>query len=92
MTQVHKLHPDMQQFLNNGGVKPVVHYRPDYYQFIPKEPGQRAMVYPVDHPNHLPVHCVSNEKMCFTSTVIRVGENGEFETLNTIYRPVATEK
>jgi hypothetical protein len=66
-------------------VKPVVHYRNDGSQRIPL--GKFAFVRPIDHPNHVPGHNVSNKEMVVTSKVIRIGSNGEFETMNTIYRP-----
>ena len=66
----------------NAGIelkeKPVVHYRPDPYDFI-KE-GKGAEVYALDHPR-------LGERYVYTSKVIVVGQNGQFETLNTIYVP-----
>jgi hypothetical protein len=48
--------------------------------------GRSAIVFPVDHYNS---ESVSNKKYVVTSTVLRVDEeSGEFETLNTIYRPL----
>lgn len=68
--------------------KPVVHYTPNPKQYIPVHPGGSALVWPVDHTNHVPGQRVSNSTWCTTSEVVRVGDNGEFETLNTIYKPV----
>ena len=63
--------------------KKVVHYTSVF-----REPvvGQSAIVTPIDHPD---TENVSNTKPVFTSQVVRVRaypDNGEFETLNTIYR------
>lgn len=88
MNQLLTPNPEMVEFLAKGNTKPVVHYTPNPHQFIPDVVGKGAMVWPVDHPNHLFSQNVSNETACFTSAVIRIGENGEFETLNTIYKPV----
>ena len=67
------------------GIKPVVHYVPTFTDVITV--GFPAWVHPVDH--HSPL--VSNERMCRTSMVIAIGEEGEFETNNTKYEPVGQE-
>lgn len=61
--------------------KPVVLYDAsiEYHVKI----GSRALVHPLNHPSEL----VSNTTYILTSNVVRIGENGEFETENTIYRP-----
>lgn len=46
--------------------------------------GNVAVVFPLNHPDFLRV---SNKDWAITSRVVAVGEKGEFETLNTIYRP-----
>lgn len=44
---------------------------------------------PVDHPNHLPGHGVSNLRVVRTSTVLSWDhETGRIETKNTIYMPL----
>lgn len=63
-------------------MKPIVHY-------IGKAErcGARALLHPVDHPNHLEGHDVSNEHLATTSTVLSwVGDR--IETKNTIYVPL----
>ena len=62
--------------------KPVVLYRMNVYHTIPGI-GAPAMVAPVNHPGTE----VSNTCHVLTSPIVRVGEDGEFETRNTIYRP-----
>ena len=63
--------------------KPVVHYIPNKYQMICT--GTSAYVWPIDHPSDL----VSNTKPITTSKVIKYDRaSGEFETMNTLYKPV----
>lgn len=65
--------------------KPTVHYVPGKYDHI--EVGARALLSDViDHPA---TDRVSNEpgQPVWTSTVVSIGENGAFETLNTLYVP-----
>lgn len=64
-------------------MKKIVHYN--------KHPLNRitinrpAVVWPIDHPDS---RNVSNTKPVFTSPVLSYDEDtGEFETLNTIYKP-----
>jgi hypothetical protein len=45
----------------------------------------RAYVTPVDHPDTVRV---TNTQVAQTSTVVAINEDGSFETLNSIYRPV----
>lgn len=45
--------------------------------------GRSAIVLPVDHPD---TERVSNRDFARTSKVVEVRDNGEFETLYTIYR------
>lgn len=69
----------------SGMNKPIVHYKrsSDNYHYI--KVGQSALVVPVDHPSPN----VSNEDIVHTSTVISYDEQtGEFETKNTIYKPI----
>jgi len=49
--------------------------------------GRAAVIFPINHPNHLPDHDVSNTKHVLTSRVIKLNHDGSFETLNTIYKP-----
>ena len=62
--------------------KPVVLYRPHKHQHI--SVGAPAVVWPTNHPSLL----VSNTTYCHTSVVQRLDADGEFETANTIYRPI----
>lgn len=87
MNQLLTPHPEMVEFLAQGNTKPVVYYKDNIHQYIPKQIGEGAVVWPINHQNHLPSHKVSNNASCYTSPAIRIGENGEFETLNTIYKP-----
>ncbi len=58
-------------------IKPVVHYIIKADTYI--EEGKRAWVYALDHPR-------LGQMQVDTSPVIKINENGEFETLNTVYR------
>ena len=63
--------------------KATVHYRPSEWDTI--KVGASATVFPVDHTSPW----VSNEKVCFTSHVLwHDPETGEFETENSIYKPL----
>lgn len=62
--------------------KKTVQYVPSDYDKIVL--GQGGKVYPVDHTSVW----VDNGRICYTSEIIRVEENGEFETKNSIYKPV----
>ena len=66
-------------------MKPTVHYNNLLLSVIAL--GRGALVAPVDHPNHLASHAVSNTKHVLTSRVIKVHYDGSFETENTIYKP-----
>ena len=65
--------------------KATVHYStlipPDYKVYE----GTGVVLVPVDHTSPF----VTNGEPAVTSAVTRVGDNGEFETKNTIYKPVA---
>lgn len=64
-------------------MKPIVQYRGEAVPF-----GGSALLFPVDHPNHLEGHDVSNTKMATTSKVISWDESsGRIETQNTVYYP-----
>lgn len=65
--------------------KPVVHYSAIHSDVIV---GYNAMVTPSDHPSQL----VTNTGPALTSPVTAIMEDGGFETLNTIYRPVPNEE
>jgi len=62
--------------------KRIVHYRLDKEHRI--SIGRPALIYPIDHSSPY----VTNTKAVITSTVIVVRPDGEFETMNTIYRPM----
>lgn len=50
--------------------------------------GGHAWLYPLDHPNHLEGHDVSNQKLVRTSMVVSVDDQtGRIETKNTTYLP-----
>lgn len=66
-------------------MKPTVHYNNLLLSVIAL--GRGALVAPIDHPNHLADHAVSNTKHVLTSRVIKVHYDGSFETENTIYKP-----
>jgi hypothetical protein len=63
-------------------MKPTVHYRGEA-----KRLGDRALLFPVDHPNHCQGHGVSNTKRATTSVVLS-WVAGRIETQNTIYVPI----
>lgn len=62
--------------------KKTVKYIPSKYDKIKR--GQEGQVFPVDHTSVW----VDNGRICYTSEIIRTEENGEFETMNSIYKPV----
>lgn len=64
-------------------MKKVVHYTGTYKVLD----NGRAVVHPVDHPD---TARVSNRREAMTSLVVHIGEDGVFETQNTIYRPVSS--
>jgi len=64
-------------------MKPIVHYCGNAIAFY-----GRAILCPIDHPNHLDEHEVTNTKEVITSPVIS-WVNGTIETQNTIYKPVS---
>lgn len=67
-------------------MKPIVNYKPSDIDFI--QIGCRATVIPTNHPSDL----VSNTKIVLTTEVISYNkETGEFETLNTIYKPLPND-
>lgn len=67
--------------------KPIVHYRG-----IASNIWGRAMLQPVDHPNHLDGHQVSNTKPVMTSTIVSWDKaTGRIETQHTIYEPEPTQ-
>lgn len=62
--------------------KPVVHYSKQDDSVV--QLGHPAFIKPIDHPSEN----VSNESYVITSKVIGLdSETGEFETLNTKYKP-----
>lgn len=60
-----------------------------YYDvFVGPEVGKQALLSGVEgHPTVANGTAVG--RIVYTSTVVRVGEGGEFETLNSVYRPIA---
>ena len=62
--------------------KPIVRYKPTGYDNV--ELDKQALIAPMTHTSPY----VSNTRYVITSTVVRIGENGEFETKNSIYRPI----
>ena len=67
--------------------KPIVHYRGEAHFLF-----GLAYLTPVDHPNHLVGHDVSNNVQVATSRVIEHDINtGRIETRNTIYIPLKEE-
>jgi hypothetical protein len=62
-------------------VKPTVRYAPDKSQYI--KVGLPAFIFPIDHQSDF----VSNKTVATTSKVIKVEEDGKFETQNTLYVP-----
>lgn len=66
--------------------KPIVHYK-TVREGV--KVGSSAILTPVDHPNHLPEHSVSNKGAVFTSLVQAYDPStGRIETENTIYVPL----
>lgn len=65
--------------LSGMDAKPVVDFRPDHYDYI--KVGQRAQIYALNHPR-------LGEMYVDTSIVLRINEDGSFETQNTNYRPL----
>lgn len=64
--------------------KPIVHYS----WLRGAHVGYPAHLTPIDHPNHIEGHDVSNTRMVSTSKVIAYDEiTGRIETQNTIYMP-----
>ena len=61
-------------------MKPTVHYT-NCLGIL--EIGQSAIITPVDHPDSANV---SNKKYALTSQIVSIGEDGEFETVNTSYK------
>lgn len=72
--------------MNISLLKPVV----DCTMLTPEEHltvGSPALVDPINHPNHLPGHNVSNTHPVFTSKVVAISlAEKMIETRNTVYR------
>lgn len=65
--------------------KPIVHYK----NAVTLGVNVSAYLEPVDHPNHIPGHDVSNEMPVRTSKVVEINEaTGIIETRNTMYVPL----
>jgi len=64
-------------------MKPVVHYI-NYAVFGFEGEHEVAEVFALDHPRF-------GRQRVYTSVIIRKEEDGTFETLNTIYKPVKQE-
>lgn len=66
--------------------KPIVQYK----ELESARVGSRAILFPINHPNHIPGHLVSNTKPVITSIVIAYDKKtGQIETQNTIYTPIS---
>lgn len=64
-------------------MKPTVHYIG-----VPVIIGDNAVLKPIDHPNHMVGHAVSNTKSVITSKIVSKDDfTGRIETQNTIYVP-----
>lgn len=66
-------------------MKPIVHYVGPAVRY-----GNSALLHPVDHPNHLDGHDVSNTTVARTSDVVS-WEGDRIETKNTIYMPLEVQ-
>lgn len=67
-------------------MKPTVIYKKSPFNRI--KVGHPAFIHPINHPNHLEDHAVSNTTFVNTSKVINIYQSG-FETQNTIYKEQA---
>lgn len=65
--------------------KKVVHYRPE--SIGPINIGHTVFLQTFDHPGPNVTNWPQGDGYVGTSQVVRIGDKGEFETLNTIYRP-----
>ena len=65
-------------------MKKTVHYRKSTCGLI--EIGSGVLLQTLDHPGPNVTNWPRSDMGVFTSKVIRIGENGEFETLYTIYK------
>lgn len=67
--------------MNQESSKPVVKYFvPAFMKALPPTVGYSARVVPVDHYNEY-----LNGEVCTTSPVVSVGQDGTFQTRNTVY-------
>lgn len=57
------------------------------YPALPITVGRVAYINTIDHPD-LSIKQAEDDRIVITTTVIAINEDGSFETLNTIYRPV----
>ena len=64
-------------------MKRTVHYKSSEGALNPHV-GNTAVVWPLDHPD---TSRVSNTGPVITSTVVKINDDGSFETLNSIYVP-----
>ena len=72
--------------------KPIVRYRgaAQFILYWGDYEGERAVLTPIDHTNHVDGQDVTNDKLAITSRVIAKDlETGRIETNNTIYLPEA---
>jgi hypothetical protein len=65
--------------------KPIVHFSGLHSDVVV---GRSAIITPCDHPSHL----VTNTGPALTSLVTAISDDGEFETRNTIYRPIPNDE
>ena len=68
-------------------MKRTVHFKPDDVAVSPRV-GHSAVVFPLDHDD---TENVSNTTHVHTSEVVKVNDDGSFETLNSIYIPQETK-
>lgn len=62
-------------------MKPIVHFEKDTFELHESHGGTYARVYAYDHPR-------LGEEWIRTSLILRDLDDGGFETMNTIYKPV----
>lgn len=69
-------------------MKKVVRFvRPEPLLMFPIVEGRSAYINTIDHPD-LSNEPLESNNVTITSQVVKVNEDGSFETLNTLYRPV----
>jgi len=76
---VRKYHQSQEKSMPQR--RPVVKYRPSPNDVI--KVGHSAFIHPINHTSPR----VSNNSFVFTSMVMEVFKDGQFETMNTLYQP-----